>query len=429
MKDAQFKIEVRAKSRSLRLKETVIASFWEPAPSVRSRLSEFSRADWQKVRDWLDVSGLALYLFDRLKDLQLLDCLPSTFLWRLKRNFADNRERAASLFAEAVAVSSSLQKDNIVFTLLKGATLPAESVPDTALRCQVDLDILIRESDGPRAQQCLHTYGYELDVISGSTWEFKAGTTGISTLEDIYRVRQERAIDLHLLAEKKNTCATNFSSDRLSRAVLRSIQGVILPVLSPADIFVQQAVHLFKHMCSEHTRASWVLEFWRHISARRNDEAFWRQVEAIAATEPQADLAIGAAILLTSLVFGPCAPKQIEHWSLDRLSPAICLWIQMYGRHILLSDNPRTKLYLLLLRQLNPDTDAERIARRRLIFPVHMPQRITRGGADELLGSRLRRYRAQARFFLIRLAFHVAEDLGLVLESIRWHRRLAEVTQ
>jgi hypothetical protein len=266
-----------------------------------------------------------------------------------------------------------------------------------------------------------------LDVISGKTWEFKAGNTGLSTLKDIYRVRSDRAIDLHLLADRKNGSAR--SENRLDRVQVRSIRGVPLRVLSPADIFIQQATHLFKHMCSEHTRAFWVLEFWRHISARRNDAAFWRQVEAIAASEPQADLAIGAAILLTSLFVGPCAPEQLARWSLDRLPPAVCLWIQMYGRHILLSDNPRSKLYLLLLKQLRPDSATERTARRRLIFPIHMPQRVTRAGANERFESRLLRYRAQARFFMIRLGFHASEGLRLAFESIRWQRRLAEVTQ
>jgi hypothetical protein len=429
MNDDKVNVETRTKRRSLRLKEAVIASFWEPAPSLRARFSEFSLADWQKVMNWLDVSGLALYLYDRLRTLEIQDCLPSSILWRLRNNLADNRDRTDWLFTEAVAVSQSLMSSKIDFALLKGVTLPAESVPDATLRCQTDLDMLIRESDAHRTQECFKLHGYELDVVSGKTWEFKAGTTGLSTVRDIYRVRADRAIDLHLFPDRKNGSTTSPTLDRLDRVQVRSIHGVSLPVLSPADIFIQQATHLFKHMCSEHTRAFWVLEFWRHISARRNDAAFWRQVEAIAASEPQADLAIGAAILLTSLVFGPCAPEQLARWSLDRLPPAVCLWIQMYGRHILLSDNPRSKLYLLLRKQLRPDSATERTARRRLIFPVHMPQRVTRAGANERFTSRFLRYRAQARFFMIRLGFHTSEGLRLAFESIRWQRRLAEVTQ
>jgi hypothetical protein len=428
MKDARVNVEMRTKSRSLRLKEAVIASFWEPVPSLRARFSEFSPADWQKAMNWLDVSGLALYLFDRLRVLGLQDCLPSPILWRLKKNLADNSDRAESLFTEAVAVSQSLRRSNIAFALLKGVTLPAESVPDIALRHQVDLDILIRESDGPNAQECLHGFGYKLDAVSGKTWEFKAGRNGMSSLRNMYNVRPDRAIDLQLLAGAAEGTSQP-GPDLLSRAQMRCIQGITLPALSPADIFVQQAVHLFKHMCNEYTRASWVLEFWRHISARRTDEEFWRNVESVASGQPRADLAIGAALLLTSLIFGPCAPEQLSQWTMDRLSPAVCLWIQMYGRHILLSDSPRSKLYLLLRSHLHPGSAAERSERRRLIFPIHMPQRITRAEAGEGLSSRLGRYRIQAQFAMIRLVFHTAEGLRLAFESIRWQRRLAEVTQ
>jgi hypothetical protein len=419
---------MRMNRQSLRLKEAVIASFWEPAPSLRARFTEFSTSDWKRVLPWLDVSGLALYLFDRISSLQLQDSIPSPILWRLRKNLADNRARTDSLFNEAVEICTALRQQNIACALLKGITLPPESVPDSTLRCQADLDILVREPDAAKAQECLAAFGYELDVRSGMTWEFKAGPTGTLGVEDIYRARRDRALDLHLLVarnhESSQTC-----SDRLDRVEFRSIQRVPLPVFSSADIFVQQAVHLFKHMCGEATRAFWVLEFWRHITARRNDETFWVDVKRIAALEPQADQTIGAAVLLTSLVFGPCAPPQLACWSLDRLSPAVCLWIQMYGRRILLSDSPRSKLYLLLRRHLQPDSASERAARRRLMFPIHLPPSVTRPAADEHVAVRFMRYRTQLRFMMIRLGFHLAEGFRLAFESIRWQRRLTEVAQ
>ena len=153
----------------------------------------------------------------------------------------------------------------------------------------------------------------------------------------------------------------------------------MLPALSAPDIFVQQAAHLFKHMCSEHTRAFWVLEFWRHVIARRNDVAFWRSVRLIAASEPQAEIAIGAATLLASLIFGPFAPAELTSWSMDRLPPGICLWIQLYGRHILLSDSPRSKLYLLLREQLVPISGCESSAEEADLPDSSAATRHTRG--------------------------------------------------
>jgi hypothetical protein len=41
----------------------------------------------------------------------------------------------------------------------------------------------------------------------------------------------------------------------------------------------------------------------------------------------------------------------------------------------------------------------------------------------------LKRYRYEARFVMGRLRFHVAEGIGLAIESLRWQRRLDGVSR
>jgi hypothetical protein len=43
--------------------------------------------------------------------------------------------------------------------------------------------------------------------------------------------------------------------------------------------------------------------------------------------------------------------------------------------------------------------------------------------------TRIRRYRFEAYFVLHRMRFHVAEGIGLAIESLRWQRRLEGVSQ
>ena len=424
----EVNIEMRRAKRSRRLKEAVMAAFWEPAPSVRARLGEFSLRDWRKAMFWLDVSGLALYFFGRLGCLGLEECIPSSILNRLRQNLADNRDRTNALFKEAKNVSQSLGQHNIPFALLKGITLWPDSVPDIELRRQTDVDLVIRESDSASTHDILRDLGYELYAVSGRTREYRAGPFGTGKISDIYKVRKERALDLLLLAEKAANGAPQ--QDRLTRIQFRTIRGSVLPVLSPPDIFVQQAEHLFKHMCSEHTRAFWVLEFWRHVLTRRNDAMFWNSVRSIAATELQAQTAIGAATMLASTIFGQFAPEELTSWSMDKLSPGVCLWIHLYGREILFADSPCSKLYLLLRQQLLLEQQGNaRAERRRLIFPVHLPPRITCGESGERTLARLNRYRIQAMFVLQRIRFHVAEDCRFAVESLRWQRRISGVTR
>jgi hypothetical protein len=416
-----IQIEWKQRARSLRLKEAVFASFTESAPSVRARLGEFTPRDWNRAKFWLDVSGLALYFLDRLTVLDIEECVPVFMLQQLKQDLRDNRERTETLLVEARVLNQRLRGLEASFAFLKGVTIPRESVPDISLRNQMDIDILIREQDARRVQSCLSEMGYELDAVSGSTWEFKAGPSGMSTLKNLYQVRPERSLEVHLLSRLKEES----TSDRLSRMNSDAGEAGAVASLGTADIFVLQAQHLFKHMCGEHTRASWVLEYWRHVCARREDANFWREVEEVAGLE-NATVAIGAATLLATLIFGPFAPKALTRWSVDQLSPAICLWIQLYGKRVLLSDTPGSKLYLLLRRQINPHAKDEH---HRLMFPIHLPQRITRARERENVADRFRRFKVQALFSARRLRFHLAEGLRLAMESPRWERRLAGVSE
>jgi hypothetical protein len=216
--------------------------------------------------------------------------------------------------------------------------------------------------------------------------------------------------------------------DRLSRVQLRNICGAFIPALSSADTLVQQCVHLFKHICGEHTRASWVLELWRHMQARRGDAEFWQEVERVAALEPQGDIALGTALLLVRLMFGPAGQNDFTRSAIARLPHKVCLWVETFGRRVLLADSAGNKLYLILRRELRSETQS-RTTIRRLIFPAHLPPRITRGQPGERLPSRLLRYRTETGFIFSRLQFHVVEGLRYAIELSRWQRRLTETSR
>ena len=410
--------------RTVRLKQAILASFHEPAPSVRFRLKGFSAKEWALAKRWLDVSGLSLYVLNRLVSLGIEDCIPGPLLEQLRKDFAENRKRTDWFYRESARVQQKLRNLGIDFAFLKGLTLPPESVSDPALRHQTDLDLLVREREADAVNKCLGELGYKLNAKSGQTWEFKSGCAGKFSLRCLYGIPVERAIDVRLLASRD----TQTIPDRLNRAEFRASRGQEMASLCPVDIFLQQGQHIFKHMCSEFMRASWVLEYWRHACARRDDIAFWREVEQVASAEDGASIAIGAATMLASVVFGPFAPEELSRWSMDQLPPAICLWIQCYGRRVLLSEPPRSKLYLLLRKQLPSYSKGDRDECRRLLWPFHLPQRITSPQQNEGARARLSRYKSEALFWIYRLRFHLAEGVRLAFETPQWERRVAALS-
>jgi hypothetical protein len=191
-------------------------------------------------------------------------------------------------------------------------------------------------------------------------------------------------------------------------------------------LFVQQALHIFNHLCSERTRAQWLLEYWRHVQARRGDSAFWKDVEAIAGDEPRADVAIGAVTLLATLLFGDFAPAELTEWSVDSMPHTARLWIETYGRRVLLADYPASKFYMLLRQHLHAGSRLQKASRWRFLLPFHWwPVRITHGPDGERLPARLLRYRFEAGFALRRLQFHLRTSIPFAIESRRWRRILA----
>jgi len=410
------------KTRSQRLRETVVAFVCDLDGPAIEELRSFTKDDWQRNFLWLDASGLALYFVDRLDKHGWWDAIPFSILKRLQQNLVDNRERTASLFAEMAEINSRFQKSGVTFANLKGLSLTPESVPDPTLRCQLDLDFLVATAQASIARQVLTDMGYCLSAANRGTWEFKAGSSEVAAIKDLYKVKPQRSVELHLVdtAGDALPLRTSTWSGQLQRAVARPVLGVPMPTLSPADQFLNQALHLFGHIRGEFTRTSWGLEFARHLRSRGNDAAFWREVEELAAEVPEATTALGVPILLVEQVFGPAAPDALRRWTVDQLPAPVARWARMYGRRVMMADFPGNKLYLLLENELGPRrSDARQAALKRLL-PFRLPPMITRGEAGEQLSTRLRRYVAQTRFVLFRLRFHVVQGARYCLEFLRW---------
>lgn len=413
----------QSRSSELQLRQAVLLTFCDPSPDTCARLRGLSGTEWQRLLHWLDTSGLALYLLDRLHELKQTEMLPPDVHARLQQNLADNTARTAAMIGELTAIHREFQRAGLSYAILKGLSLSPSSVPRPELRSQLDLDVLVAQHSAQEARGILEARGYHLRAISGRTWEFKKNEMPGTTLKDLYKDLPYRSVELHIEA----TGTENHSL--LARAEIRSLCGVDMPVLSSVDTLLGQGMHAFKHVCSEFSRTAHLLEFRRHVLSRHDDAAFWIELRTRAEENPRAVLALGITTLLIAQVMGVFAPMALTTWTVNRLPPSARLWVQFYGERTVFATFPGNKLYLLLQKELSTSSIPAKRSLRKALLPLSLPPLIVHATTNETLSMRLRRYRTQIGFILFRLRFHAVEGFRYLRELPRWQQRLSGVVR
>lgn len=409
-----FKIANTPMNRQL--SAAVLASFRDADPTcLRQQLRRFSSKQWQTTFSWLDASGLALYLLDRLRSLELDDAIPGSILSQLEQRHVDNKQRTTFLFEEFVRINAAFRAAGLRYVNLKGFTLVPGYCPDLSLRCQMDFDFLLRETQAQECQGLLRTLGYSAMASNAHVMEFKSHAGSVPQVRDLYKVRPQHAVEVHFCDDSR----FEFQLSLLERSVNLTLDGIGYPALAPEDMFLCQASHIFRHIRSEWTRVSWLLEFRHFVIAHLEDAGFWNNLRERAEQEPGAALAIGVALRLAEKAFGDFAPHELREWTAGSLPATVALWIDRYGNDVLLARFPGGKLYLILERELDKSREMSRTIRRRLL-PMRGPARVTAPAAG--LGTRFEAQRFQLRYFFFRLRFHLAQTPRYLLEAWRWKR-------
>lgn len=416
-------MNINIASKSLRgeqlIREAVLMTFCDPLPAECSRLLNLSERKWKALLHWLDISGLALYFLNQLIELELCDLLPSAVFTRLYLNLIDNSERTRGMIGESIAIQKEFQHADLWYANLKGLSLWPSSVPKPELRSQFDLDFLVGEQCASEARKLLERRGYRLYAVSGRSWEFKRNESPGLSLKHLYKNLPSYSVELHIERGDRN---------QLEQLEIRDLYGMSMPVLSPVDLLLGQGLHAFKHICGEFSRAAHLLEFRRHVIARRDDNAFWRELQFAAKDNPRASLGLGVVTLLITHVIGDFAPEALTNWTVDALSGPVRLWIETYGHRIVFASYPGSKLYLLLQQELESSGIQGKRPIRNSLLPFRLPPPVIRAFPNEALPVRIRRYYMQLELILARLRFHVVEGLRFKLESRHW-RHIKELAQ
>ncbi len=398
--------------RREQVRAAALAIFRRQNPGNCDALLDLPAREWKHLLHWLDISGLALYLLDRLTELDLLTALPAQIHQRLAQNLRDNAARTSALMQECLAIQRGFAAFDVRFALLKGFSLCPHSVPRLELRSQLDLDFLVHAADEVRAQYVLEGRGYRLHGISGRSREFKTPYAGALILENLYKPSPQLTVEIHL--EPKE-------SELLTRSTQLSLGDVSIPVLPAPELFAGQALHLFKHLSRDQMRCSHMLELYRHLLTRNNDAAFWSHVQEACAAEPRKLLGLGLALEFVSQQMDPsCLPDSLRSWTTDRLPLPARLWVRRYGTRVATAGFPGTKLYLLLQDALSSPQGPFDPAIRSQLIPRRLPPAIAIPPMDEDVPQQLLRGIRQAHFIFLRLRYHTREGIRYLVERRRW---------
>ena len=234
------------------------------SPQIRLRVKELAteEVDWQAFLQLATSHGVRPLVYETLH-ATCWEVLLGSVQHELTHFYSANSAKNRFLAGELLRILQLFEDENILAVPFKGPVLAAVVYGNLALREFVDLDILVREQDIPKARQILSNMGYQSNVKSAEITldtgndEFYSPSTG--TMVELHWQFSPRRFVSVLPAQQfwKNI----ESIESLGRQVWS---------FSSQDMFLFLAVHGAKHSWSA---LKWLCDLTEFI--RSNPELDW----------------------------------------------------------------------------------------------------------------------------------------------------------
>jgi hypothetical protein len=387
----------------------------------------FSRREWKQAVDWLDVSGLALLFWNRLRDLGAGNAVPTEVGEELARSLDLHRSRIAAMTAEFNAINQCFEKAGIRYATLKGFALIPGYCPDAVLRTTYDYDYLVSPLDVDRAGQALAAAGWvrKKERVDHPLVFFCSACPPQTPIarDDLYSPGFPRTIELHhhLWEGEGLGISVDVPHDTLGSARARSVQGLRFSALSEEDELIFQILHAFRHILYNWCRLCSLHDIAYFVEHHSNDEGFWgRFLKRIRTREPLPEIT-GVVLSLASRLFGASIPSYTRAETVETLRSVLVLWVERYGRQSALDNFSTNKFGLFLHREFVNDPVVWRRVRRKLLFPLQRPNQAVVARTNRL-SARLGAAWKQTLYGGKRVRHHVMAALRYGWESHRWQR-------
>lgn len=416
------------------LAHAVVASLgFSGIAGYAQELRRFDVRDWQRTLQWLDDSGLALYLLRHLQNIGATDMVPPEILAQLEGRLAENQLRWEYLTEGFAAVNAGFERAGIQFAVIKGLSLVPEYCADAVLRAPSDLDYLVDRQALPLARQSLEDAGYRLQRCSEIELKFYKPGPRMPTISDSpYSVETEPLVEVHTgfwnRANKVPFTEPLFSLDQL---IPHSWHGLRFPVLNARDAFLLQILHVFQHTLECWVKLCWLFEIGFFLSRHSSDSDFWQQVDDRMQAVPYLAEFAAIVIQLAKILFSSPTPHLALKWTHSLRSTSL-LWLENYAEIWAFDDHPLSvsrffpgaKLALFLHQGYIPNPEIRKEMIQRRLFPWKHPEQVALP-PDQTRASKVAASQLQLRFVLDRIIFHSGSSLRYLWEVPRW-RKLTE---
>jgi len=339
-------------AEEVKKRRSVLACF-RPLAEFDQCLGIMAGGDNRTRLRWLDESGLALYLAQRLLERGLMDHVPTELREQLERRLEANRRRTLVLLAEFERVNDALRRVGVRYAVVKGFTLAPEFCPAPWLRHQSDIDLLISPNEAETAVEALCSLGYEMEPYEGSGEICMAiRSEHVPSGDDfLYDPPQHRHVEIHTaFYEKYCGVSLGVGNDWSGHIEQRETGGVQYPSLDLPHRLLAQVLHAFRHT-SSWARLSWFYEIAYFVEHFGNYDELWAKVDGLLMGNKERQ-ACGVVCAMVADTFGTQFPGLIEQKWIAPLTTAQVSWIERHGEPWLMSDFLLgSKVGLLLQRQ------------------------------------------------------------------------------
>jgi hypothetical protein len=238
----------------------------QTSPAITARIRELAALkdlDWEYLLQLARRHAVIPLLYLQLKR-EGADLIPAPYLAKLKLQYKENYARNIILTAELSRVIELFRAAGIESLPYKGPALALFAYGDLGLRRFVDLDVIVRKSDVPRARKLLLAEGYSLTRPLTPTQQDLL----LRTQHNLQFARDERRVLLELHWEiAPHLFASSVQENELWQNLTTiTINGHEIKALAAEDLLFSLCVHGSRHLWE---RLGWICDVAEIIARRQ----------------------------------------------------------------------------------------------------------------------------------------------------------------